>query len=139
MKAAKYLFDLICPQVDDLAERAWKVEGGYDDTRRFMHAFRLGCSITINDRLIDQAREKDGQMRTGKCGESPSESSTALMVINRRLEKVEKYAEGLGLKYTRGPSISNRNALDLGQAYGNKVNIGGQAKGGLNAPRKQVS
>lgn len=138
VKAARYLFDLICPQVEDLAERAWQV-GGYGDTRKFMHAFRLGCSITIYSRLLKQAIDKTEEMRTGQAGESPGESSMALMVINSRIAKVDAYMSGLRLKAAgRRPSMSDRGAFNVGREYGKRVSIGGAAKGGLNAPRKQV-
>jgi len=137
VKGARYLFDLICPQVESLAQRAWQAEG-YGDTRRFMHAFRLGCSVTIYNRLIEQANTKVEQMRTGQCGSSPSESSTALMVINQRIAKVDEYASRLGLRTGRGPTVSNRNALAAGKEYGNRVNLGNAARGQLNSPKQQI-
>jgi hypothetical protein len=144
VKAAKYLFDLICPQVEELAKRAWDLESRFyapehGDCRRFLHAFRLGCSQTIRDRLIKAAREKESELSRGLGSTSPGAASMALMVISNRLAKVDEYRSQLGLIAQRGPTVTSRDGYSIGKDYGHRVNIGGKSKGGLSAPRERVT
>lgn len=142
VQGARYLFDLIAPQVERLADETWDRVGQFNpyDKRSWMHAFRLGCASTVRERMEFQVAERMSKLR-GEAREnqkllSGGESSNALMVINSRLVKVDQFMESLKLKPSRKASISDVSGYHSGLRAGHKVNIGGQAKAGLNAPAK---
>lgn len=142
VQGARYLFDLIAPQVEQLADEQWNRVGQFNsyDKRSWMHAFRLGCASTVRERMELQVAERMSKLREEARENqkllSWGESSNALMVINSRLLKVDQFMGSLNLKPSRKASISDVSGYHSGLRAGHKVNIGGQAKAGLNAPAR---
>lgn len=135
VKAARYLYDLILPQVENLAEECFEAQAPWEDKRRWMHAFRLGCAATIKNRLYVQHKETVTNLRkqaqSGILLSDGGSSSTALVVVDRRLARVENFEKSLQLRRGRGPSMSSRDGYTVGREAGNRVNLGGAARGSL--------
>lgn len=135
VRAAQYLFGMISPQVDRLAEECYQRETPWEDKRRWMHAFRLGCARTIQNRMYVQHREMQSKLKTDAQNrlaiEDGGNSTTALMVIDRRLAKVEDFKQKLGLKKGTSSRISSSSGYAQGREAGQKVHIGGSARGAI--------
>lgn len=155
VQAARYLYDLIAPQVDRLAEQIWHQTYEVVDFDRqmttfeapnrksWLHAFRLGCAKEIRRRMNKQHFERWMELeRQAKKGQQPlndANSGQALMIINSRLSKVSDFEKTLGLKFIPGPSLTDYSGYSAGQQAGSRVNIGGASRGSLPSPKKQVT
>lgn len=127
IQATRYLFDLISLQVEQTGERCFAVfayeEYGafgkpeFGEKRQWMHAFRLGCSRVVRQRMIDEHENKIAQQARDTA------NAHALVVIDRRLAKIEELKRPLGLKpINAAPRISNNNAYSVGKREGANIN-----------------
>lgn len=136
--SVRYLFEMISRQVEEAARRSYYQKGvyGVEDKKSWGHAFKLGCATEIRSRLYLEWRERMDALR--KQGDWSGESH-ALVVLDRRHEKVNSIADGLGLKKSTSPSIKNHKGYEKGVEKGKSVALGGKAKATLGAGRKEIS
>ncbi len=126
VQSAKYLYDMILPQIEDLAERSynWFIPEG---KKTWMHSFRLGCAEVVAYRIGKQRRDRMEELRQ-QAGISTNRAG-ALMVLNNRMEKVKEFVNDLELRRGTVPSSNSSNGRLAGREAGNKVHIGTDGKG----------
>lgn len=146
--SARYLYGLISPQVERLAQIAYNEKfvisvflDGFDpidqdstitNRKSWTHAFKIGCARTIKNRMVAEVR------RAHKDLVIYNPNSQALMVINNKLDKVREFESLLGLK--KGPKVKVRynEAYFEGREKGKDINLGSKAKGALGEGKRQM-
>lgn len=159
--SARYLFALISPQVERLAESCYNREfilsrflddddeegriapsfdgygGTAPDRRSWTHAFKIGCARTIRSRMIEQVRESYRDLQRRK-ELSDNNAHNALMVIDNRLDRVREFEKLLGLRKGKGPTVRNSEAYFKGREKGKEVQLGSRARGALGEGKREI-
>jgi len=141
LEAFKYLQDMICRQISDAADNEYRWRKEYDPyfmmdegnesgrgRSAWKNSFRLGCAARVATRIIE---EYYAGMKTATGG--------ALIVLDKRKVAIAEAQKDLGLRPAPLNSrVSSDDGYDSGYSHGDKVNIGGKARGGLVAPDKKI-
>lgn len=127
--AARYMLDAIANDVDHLAEVF--VDKISHRTRSAGKAFRLGCAVTIDNRLKRVAQETTESIR-GELQAASDESGlarlqTAIAKRDDEARELDQFLRANNVKYYSGgsTSISNGAAYRAGQQAGHSVRLSG--------------
>lgn len=140
--SVRYLFEMVSRQVEEAARRSYYQKGvyGVEDKKSWAHAFKLGCATEIRSRLYVEWRERMEEERKKAQGVNGKGSeSNALVVLDKRQERVNNIMGSLGLKKSTGPSIKNKRGYKEGVEKGKSVRLGGQARGALGMAKKELN
>jgi hypothetical protein len=134
VEMAQYLYKMIEGTID-VVHRQWakdnlipgKANAQYN--RRAVSAYRVGMATRIDNRLLEEARNKDAAARTG--------SGTALVLVKAPV--IEKALAKLDLHFSRshmsGMSARDSAAYAAGVAAGDRVNLSRPVGADPSAPR----
>lgn len=137
-ETVRYLYGYLSREVERLTTVA-----GHGMGRTWRNNFRLGVVETIANKLYEQRRKFEHHVRA----EARSESSTALVRVDRALATIDKRGETVNdwikanLKLyasSGGGSAYNHSAREQGRRAGRSISVG-MARGSLTSAAKKLS
>lgn len=135
-----YLFQLLVGTVEQLAKRDCRGRG-----QRYYHAYRLGMSAAIQEKLVDGARQAAADARAAAA--QPGANPQALVRVDRALARHDqRRAEAeawmrvnLNTRKAGRASYSDAGAHAHGYQVGRaEVNVNGNARAGLPPAKRQI-
>lgn len=134
--SCKEFYELLLERVEQTTEYVWKTTGQYQGAhgKSWKNSFRLGMVRAIKSRLYRESQESVRKLKEGLYLETPSENSTALMVVNNKLQRINDFVKA-NYKFTTraAPSAKVYSAYEHGRAEGNKADLSHRRQQRLNA------
>lgn len=129
-RAAAYMLDAIANEVDRLG-REYVAEIRPERRRSAGKSFRLGCIMTIDERLEESAESTEAEIRAelSKAGDESGlvRLDSAIAERAREVEDLERWAKsrGMGYKSRGAPGESLTSAFLAGREAGHDVRLSG--------------
>ncbi len=134
-ETAVYLYHAVYNQVKALCDLGWNLNGKYsgEHGKTWKNSFYIGAATVISDRLRKQKQDMMQNLN------ADSSKSTALVVINRRENEIQKMADEFlgGRKHQMSTSVRSNSGYNSGKEAGGRVNLGNSA-GALGKPSKMI-
>lgn len=137
VQAATYLYGLVIGDIERLAREGWVAARTttYESRQRWVSGFKLGAAGKVY-RAICEARAFEQNQAAGRARAQAEGAEQALVVIQRRQDRVKEVARALGL--VQGRMVRTRSQSGYAAGRQADINVGGNAVASLGVGRAQV-